>query len=109
MSAAAGLRPRLPVYSVDPAVIPTPGCLAVVGWDPEADGAQAGALAVQVLRGRSPATMAFEPVARKLLLLNRRTARAIGVTLPPRPLTVDFEKEMYHEGEVVVGMYCLQG
>ncbi len=84
--AAAGLRHRLPVYSVDPSDITTPGCLAVVGWDPEADGAQAGALAVQVLRGRSPATMAFEPVARKLLLLNRRTARAIGVTLPPQLL-----------------------
>ena len=81
--AAAGLRHRLPVYSVDPSDITTPGCLAVVGWDPEADGAQAGALAVQVLRGRSPATMAFEPVTRKLLLLNRRTARAIGVTFPP--------------------------
>ncbi|MEA5412626.1 ABC transporter substrate binding protein, partial [Synechococcus sp. BA-120 BA3] len=84
--AAAGLRHRLPVYSVDPADIATPGCLAVVGWDPEADGAQAGALAVQVLRGRSPATMAFEPVTRKLLLLNRRTARAIGVTFPPELL-----------------------
>jgi putative ABC transport system substrate-binding protein len=84
--AAAGLRHRLPVYSVDPADIATPGCLAVVGWDPQADGAQAGALAVQVLRGRSPATMAFEPVTRKLLLLNRRTARAIGVTFPPQLL-----------------------
>jgi putative ABC transport system substrate-binding protein len=84
--AAAGLRHRLPVYSVDPADIATPGCLAVVGWDPQADGAQAGALAVQVLRGRSPATMAFEPVTRKLLLLNRRTARAIGVTFPPELL-----------------------
>ncbi len=84
--AAAGLRHRLPVYSVDPADIATPGCLAVVGWDPQADGALAGALAVQVLRGRSPATMAFEPVTRKLLLLNRRTAGAIGVTFPPELL-----------------------
>jgi len=84
--AAAGLRHRLPVYSVDPADIATPGCLAVVGWDPQADGAQAGALAVQVLRGRSPASMAFEPVTRKLLLLNRRTAGAIGVTFPPELL-----------------------
>jgi len=84
--AAAGLRHRLPDYSVDPADIATPGCLAVVGWDPQADGAQAGALAVQVLRGRSPATMAFEPVTRKLLLLNRRTATAIGVTFPPELL-----------------------
>ena len=84
--AAAGLRHRLPVYSVDPADIATPGCLAVVGWDPEADGAQAGALAVQVLGGRSPADLPFEPVTRKVLLLNGRTARAIGVAFPPELL-----------------------
>ena len=80
--AAAGLRHRLPVYSVDPADIATPGCLAVVGWDPEADGALAGDLAVKVLRGVSPADLPFEPVTKKVLLLNRRTARAIGVTFP---------------------------
>lgn len=58
----------------------------MVGWDPQADGALAGDLAVQVLRGRSPADLPFAPVTRKLLLLNRRTARAIGVTLPPQLL-----------------------
>jgi len=84
--AAAGLRLRLPLYSVDPSDINTPGCLAVVGWDPEADGALAGDLAVKVLRGRSPADLLFEPVTRKLVLLNRRTARAIGVTFPPELL-----------------------
>ena len=84
--AAAGLRLRLPLYSVDPSDINTPGCLAVVGWDPEADGALAGDLAIKVLRGRSPADLLFEPVTRKLVLLNRRTARAIGVTFPPELL-----------------------
>ena len=84
--AAAGLRHRLPVYSVDPSDITTPGCLAVLGWDPEADGALAGDLAVKVLGGRSPADLPFEPVTRKLLLLNQRTARAIGVTFPPELL-----------------------
>lgn len=61
---------------------PPPGCLAVVGWDPEADGALAGDLAVKVLRGRSPTDLPFEPVTKKLLLLNRRSARAIGATFP---------------------------
>jgi putative ABC transport system substrate-binding protein len=84
--AAAGLRHRLPVYSVDPSDITTPGCLAVLGWDPEADGALAGDLAIKVLGGRSPADLPFEPVTRKLLLLNQRTARAIGVTFPPELL-----------------------
>jgi putative ABC transport system substrate-binding protein len=84
--AAAGLRHGLPVYSVDPSDITTPGCLAVLGWDPEADGALAGDLAIKVLGGRSPADLPFEPVTRKLLLLNQRTARAIGVTFPPELL-----------------------
>jgi putative ABC transport system substrate-binding protein len=81
--AAACLRHRLPLYSIDPSDITTPGCLAAVGWDGQADGALAGDLAVKVLRGRSPAELAFEPVTRKLLALNRPTARAIGVVFPP--------------------------
>ncbi|KEF42051.1 MAG: ABC transporter substrate-binding protein [Cyanobium sp. CACIAM 14] len=81
--AAVGLRQRLPVYSVDPSDIATAGCLAVVGWDAVEDGALAGALAVKVLRGRSPSALPFEAVERKVLLLNRRTARAIGVRFPP--------------------------
>jgi putative ABC transport system substrate-binding protein len=81
--AAACLRHRLPLYSIDPSDITTPGCLAAVGWDGQADGALAGDLAVQVLRGRSPAELPFEPVTRKLLALNRPTARAIGVVFPP--------------------------
>lgn len=81
--AATGLRHRLPVYSIEPSDIATPGCLAVVGWDAETDGALAGTLAVQVLRGRSPAELPFAAATRKLLLLSRHTARAIGVPFPP--------------------------
>lgn len=84
--AAAGMRHRLPVYSVDPSDITTPGCLAAVGWDPEADGALAGDLAVKVLRGRSPADLPFEPATKTVLLLNRLTAKAIGVRFPPELL-----------------------
>jgi putative ABC transport system substrate-binding protein len=80
--AAVGLRRRLPVYSVDPTDLATPGCLAVVGWDAAADGGLAGDLAVKVLRGRSPASLPFEPVTHRLLLLNQRTAKAIGVRFP---------------------------
>ncbi len=81
--AAVGLRQRRPVYSIDPTDISTPGCLAVVGWDAAADGALAGGLAVQVLRGRPPASLPFEPLTQRLLMLNRRTAAAIGVRFPP--------------------------
>ena len=80
--AAAGLRHRCPVYSVDPVDIGVRGCMAVVGWDAHADGQLAGALAVQVLRGADPANLPFEPLSRRLLLLNRRTAAALGLAFP---------------------------
>lgn len=80
--AAAALRARVPVYSVDAADINVPGCLAVVGWDPRSDGLQAAALAVRVLRGASPADLPFEQARDQLLLLNALTARRLGIGLP---------------------------
>jgi putative ABC transport system substrate-binding protein len=80
--AAAALRARVPVYSVEAADITVPGCLAVVGWDPRSDGLQAAALAVKVLRGTSPAALPFEQAQDQLLLLNALTARTLGIALP---------------------------
>lgn len=80
--AAAALRGRVPVYSVEAATIGVPGCLAVVGWDPRSDGLQAAALAVQVLRGTAPAHLPFQMVTDQLLLLNALTARRLGIGLP---------------------------
>jgi putative ABC transport system substrate-binding protein len=80
--AAAALRARVPVYSVEAADITVPGCLAVVGWDPRSDGLQAAALAVKVLRGTSPAVLPFEQAQDQLLLLNALTARKLGIALP---------------------------
>ena len=77
-----GLENRIPVYSVDPPDIQLPGCLAVIGWTYRDDGAAAGALAVRVLKGESPAAMAFEPLTKTDLLVSEATAKAIGVTLP---------------------------
>jgi putative ABC transport system substrate-binding protein len=42
----------------------------------------AGRLAVRVLKGESPAKMAFEPLTKTDLLVSEATARAIGVSLP---------------------------
>jgi putative ABC transport system substrate-binding protein len=42
----------------------------------------AGKLAVRVLKGESPATMAFEPLTKTDLLVSQATAKAIGVSLP---------------------------
>jgi putative ABC transport system substrate-binding protein len=78
-----GLENRIPVYSVDPPDIELPGCLAVIGWNYRDDGMAAGRLAVRVLKGESPAKMAFEPLTKTDLLVSEATARAIGVTLPP--------------------------
>jgi len=77
-----GLENRIPVYSVDPPDIELPGCLAVIGWNYRDDGMAAGRLAVRVLKGESPAKMAFESLTKTDLLVSEATARAIGVTLP---------------------------
>jgi putative ABC transport system substrate-binding protein len=77
-----GLENRIPVYSVDPPDIELPGCLGVIGWNYRDDGMAAGQLAVRVLKGESPATMAFEPLTKTDLLVSKATARAIGVELP---------------------------
>ena len=70
------------MYSVDASDIDLPGCLATIGWSYYDDGYAAGQLAVRVLKGESPATMAFEPLTKTDLLVNLATAKAIGVTIP---------------------------
>jgi len=77
-----GLENRIPVYSVDPPDIELPGCLGVIGWNYRDDGMAAGKLAVRVLKGESPAKMAFEPLTKTDLLVSQATAKAIGVELP---------------------------
>ncbi|MFM7652061.1 MAG: ABC transporter substrate-binding protein [Vulcanococcus sp.] len=77
-----GLENRIPVYSVDPPDIELPGCLGVIGWNYRDDGMAAGKLAVRVLKGESPSTMAFEPLTKTDLLASKATAKAIGVELP---------------------------
>ena len=80
--AKVGLEKKIPVYSVDADDIKLPGCLATIGWAYFDDGYAAGKLAVRVLKGESPATMAFEPLTKTELLVSKATAEAIGVTLP---------------------------
>jgi putative ABC transport system substrate-binding protein len=80
--AKVGLEKKIPVYSVDADDIKLPGCLATIGWAYFDDGYAAGKLAVRVLKGESPAKMAFEPLTKTELMENPATAAAIGVTLP---------------------------
>jgi putative ABC transport system substrate-binding protein len=80
--AKVGLEKKIPVYSVDADDIKLPGCLATIGWAYFDDGYAAGELAVRVLKGESPKTMAFEPLTKTELGVNLVTAKAIGVTVP---------------------------
>ena len=80
--ARVGLENKIPVYSVDASDIDLPGCLATIGWSYYDDGYAAGQLAVRVLKGESPASMAFEPLTKTDLLVNLATAKAIGVEIP---------------------------
>ena len=77
-----GLENKIPVFSVDADDIKLPGCLATVGWAYYDDGYAAGQLAIKVLRGESPAKLAFEPLTKTELLVNRTTAASLGVQIP---------------------------
>jgi len=78
-----GLENRIPVRSGDPPDCEPPGCLAMIGWNDRDDGLAAGRLAVPVLKGESPATMALEPFRTTDQQVSEATAKAIGVSLPP--------------------------
>jgi putative ABC transport system substrate-binding protein len=80
--AKVGLEKKIPVYSVDADDIKLPGCLATVGWAYFDDGYAAGEIAVRVLKGELPSTIAFEPLTKTETNVNLATANAIGVTVP---------------------------
>lgn len=80
--AKVGLEKKIPVYSVDADDIKLPGCLATIGWAYFDDGYAAGELAIRVLKGESPKTMAFEPLTKTEMGINLTTAKALGVTVP---------------------------
>ncbi|HYB43338.1 MAG TPA: ABC transporter substrate binding protein, partial [Candidatus Methylomirabilis sp.] len=43
-------------------------------------------IADKVLRGAKPADLPIEVISRRVLMINLATARAIGVSIPPRLL-----------------------
>jgi putative ABC transport system substrate-binding protein len=84
--AKVGLKNKIPVFSVDADDINLPGTLATLGWSYYDDGVAAGQLAVKVLKGESPAKMAFLPLTKIDVRLNETTAKAIGLTIPEATL-----------------------
>ncbi|MEB3199970.1 MAG: ABC transporter substrate-binding protein [Synechococcaceae cyanobacterium] len=79
--AKVGLKNKIPVFSVDADDIKLPGTLATLGWAYYDDGYAAGQLAVKVLKGESPAKMAFLPLSKIDININRSTANAIALKL----------------------------
>jgi putative ABC transport system substrate-binding protein len=72
---------RLPLVTGDVSSVQR-GALGAVGDDPEDKGRQAATLAARILRGTKPGEIKPEIVRKRLLYLNRSTARAIGIALP---------------------------
>jgi putative ABC transport system substrate-binding protein len=80
--AKVGLKNKIPVFSVDADDINLPGTLATLGWSYYDDGVAAGEIAVKVLKGESPAKMAFLPLRKIDVRLNQTTAKEIGLEIP---------------------------
>ncbi len=78
---AQSLKEKLPLAGFDITQVEG-GALVGFGPDYETMGEQSALLAHQILRGRSPAVIAVEVPKKLLLMLNQKTARAIGIAFP---------------------------
>jgi ABC-type uncharacterized transport system substrate-binding protein len=59
------------------------GSAVVIARDYQEGGKAAGLMAASVMRGRSPATMPFQPTTKTKISINLDAARAVGLTIPP--------------------------
>jgi putative ABC transport system substrate-binding protein len=64
------------------------GGLMAYGPDQDETSERVGALVDRVLRGTPPAELPFEQPTRFKLVVNLRTAKALGVTVPPTVLAI---------------------
>ena len=58
------------------------GAVVVTARDFFDGGREAGLMAAQIMRGRSPASIPFHPLRHTKLLVNLEAARAVGLTVP---------------------------
>lgn len=72
---------RLPLYAADIDSVPR-GAVAALAIDYYRLGRQSGEMAVRILKGAPPATMPVETLKDLKLVVNRRSADKMGVTLP---------------------------
>ncbi len=78
---AQSIKERIPFAAFDLSQVQK-GALLGFGPDYAVSGEQSAILTNQILRGRSPAEIPVEVPHKLLLMVNQKTARAIGISLP---------------------------
>jgi putative ABC transport system substrate-binding protein len=73
---------RLPLFAPSPEFARAGGLMAY-GADPGAVYRQAATFVVKIIKGRKPADLPVELATKFLLVVNRKTANALGITLSP--------------------------
>jgi putative ABC transport system substrate-binding protein len=63
------------------------GALLAQGWNYVENGRKTAALAARVLEGEDPATIPFQTLDAKKLVVNEAVARRLGLTIPPELLS----------------------
>ena len=80
--AASAMRHRIATHAMSPNAVRDG--LLFCHWLEQSDPAQRTAIVVdKILRGANPATIPFELPDKTVLVINRATAAAIGVQVPP--------------------------
>jgi len=80
--AALFLAHRMPAICTEPAYAHA-GLLLGFGWDAADIARRSAAYVDRILRGAKPSDLPVEQVAKVKLVVNRATARAIGLVIPP--------------------------
>ena len=83
--AAASLKHRMPSVSIYNEHVQR-GCLLSYGQDIAGFHRQAATYVDKILKGAKPADLPVEQPTRFLLVINRKTAQALGLTIPPELL-----------------------
>jgi putative tryptophan/tyrosine transport system substrate-binding protein len=78
----AAARYRLPTIYVDESPVRTGG-LINYGTDQRDSDRMVGRYAGRILKGEKPADMPVELSSRTIMIVNLKTAKALGITVPP--------------------------
>jgi putative ABC transport system substrate-binding protein len=86
LAAELALKHRLPAFAAN-AAFPAAGGLMSYSADQPALYRSSAAFVDKILKGRKPADLPVELATKFLLVINLKTAKALGVTVPPTLLT----------------------